>query len=88
MLTVMHNKILGGCCNEKQKERIASEKAHMRKDTGKSREEVSLTVSEIGNGVLLLDDKYKIIRVRLAIEGKADFSLNFPESNKKHRDLE
>lgn len=87
-MTVMHNKVLGDCCNEKQKERIASEKAHIRKDTVKSREEASLTVSEIGNVVLFLDGKYKIIRVCLAIDGKADFSLDCPESNKKHRDLE
>lgn len=62
VLTVVHKEVLGDCCNEKQKERTASKEAHMRKDTGKSREEASLTVSETGNAVLFLGGEYGIIR--------------------------
>lgn len=70
----MQNEMLGNCCHEKQSERTASEKLHLRKDTERSREESSLMwLRKTGSGVLVLEDKCEITWAHLAIDEKADF---------------
>ena len=77
-LTVMHNKISGNCCNEKQKERIASEKCHVRNDTEWRGEELPrMWLRDTKNGMLFLEEKYKIICRCLAADCKADCTYLF-----------